>query len=654
MALAKRPTVHGHDSERKHVSTSYNGSWPSSSGKMRSTSLIRKRRIFLIVAIICFIYLFIHYLPTDVPSVGRRIDYRTGLSQGRPFPFDPSLTLEHQQHGVKTDKVYDGPVKFYHLAGSLRTHAQNRHAFRDNVLFVLYDLSSTSTVLNMACAMARYDRNDVHIGLLAARDESIEDIMSINGIKQEDCPVFWHDARPDHNGRSSTKRQEIAVQAALTHMHAALQYSVVLVDERQIKSQSLQAVLRTTLDAMWLHLQVISKEGMEWVAALDGQSLKALSNMQIDIVIQPYRHSAGSLIRLLESIRKANYGSLPVPRIIVDIPHDIDSFALRYLEHFRWPSDTRIGQSKLVLRRHLHTAALSPALASLRTIEAFYPPSQPLSHVLVLSPDVELTSNYLQYLYFITLEYKYSQGNQQTSRQVSGVSLHTPNVLFDGQMPFVTETSSKVRSLLMHQAPTSTAALWFGDKWTELQDYVSLRLQQDPELKKKVSTDLVYSATHPAWLRLASEFMQAGNYFMVYPNFEATPDTRLATVHTEISQRPEEYWEEPTQPAETKIPALKDDTVLSGDMSAQVPDELPNSMPSLSIPALLGMKNFEPPPIDLTIPLVSFKGQPVDELQSRQNAKAYVDRLSIDVGGCAELSHRDSNKLGIAHVFCDT
>lgn len=663
MALAKRPAA-PYDGLKKHDLPLHSQTWQSAP-RMRPATIFRKRRLFVALVALVVVYLFIKYLPTDVPSVSQRIDSRTGRSQGRPVVPD----LASKKSGDETaggtlsaKQLYDGPVKFYRLASSLRPHLYNEKEDRDSVLFMLYDLQTAASFTGVACEMALYNKTNVHMGLMTTRDASIEDIMSVSGLKVEDCPISWHDARPDYNSKSSPARQAVVIKAAVSHMHTTLKPSVVIIDQRQASNTHFKTALQEKLDSVRTPLSIIPNDAhtsMSWITTLDGKGLSLLNQNQIDIIIQPYKQSAGSLIRLLESIKSAHYTGLPLPRITVELPHTIDPFALRYLENFHWPHDSPISQSKLILRRRIDNNKLTPAIATLRTLESFYPPTTPASHVLVLSPDVELSPSYLQYLYYLTLTYKYGNPGLQITSSLTGISLDLPEHTLDNKTPFLTGKEPQ-SALTLHQSPSAHAALYFGDHWVELQSYASLRLSNDPSLSLTVpnSIESTISPAHPSWLQLSSELLQLRNNYILYPAFADIPGKKLITIHTESTQSPEEFWTEPTRPTPDSIPLLEDSdtSILTGDH--EHPDLHANMLPeptssTQSIQSLLNLKGRETLPDSKDIPLFSAAGHATDWDMSRTESEAYADKVSLELGGCRSLGERDDEIIGrLEYLFC--
>ena len=158
----------------------------------------RKRRIIYGLCVALFVYLFIKNIPTDLGSNALRRDVRVPLpsqngkmskstdstNKKPPRPATPSKSEEH---------YHDGPIKFYKLASSL--HAAARYGGQlqsnKNILFAASSLTSVAELLPLACEMARWERNDVHLAMMGRDDVELEDIRQLNGAAEE-CNVHWH------------------------------------------------------------------------------------------------------------------------------------------------------------------------------------------------------------------------------------------------------------------------------------------------------------------------------------------------------------------------------------------------------------------------------------------------------------------------------
>ena len=60
-----------------------------------------------------------------------------------------------------------------------------------NVLFAASSLQSVSQVVPLACEMARWERNDVHLAIMGRDEMEIADLAEVSGAV-EDCNIHWH------------------------------------------------------------------------------------------------------------------------------------------------------------------------------------------------------------------------------------------------------------------------------------------------------------------------------------------------------------------------------------------------------------------------------------------------------------------------------
>lgn len=278
--------------------------------------------------------------------------------------------------------------------------------------------------------------------------------------------------------------------------------------------------------------------------------------MRIEILIQAPTESSGSFIRLIRSLKDADYlGS--APGLTIELPHDVDPQLLRFLKTMKWPSNT---SNKVTLRRRVRHGVLDAAEASLRTAEAFYPQDPNMTHVLMLSPQAELSASFYHYLKHTVLKYKYSTNAGQVASDLLGISLELSSSLptSDESVNFPTLDTNRFPGLdereamlvSLGQVPNSNAALYFGDKWVEFQSFLSERLA------KEVTSphEKVISERYPAVMEYLLEFMRAKDYYLLYPAARGTQT--LATVHSDLFQPPEEYsdenWAKSTKPDNVK------------------------------------------------------------------------------------------------------
>lgn len=93
----------------------------------------------------------------------------------------------------------------------------------------------------------------------------------------------------------------------------------------------------------------------------------------------------------------ADYSSSSVPHVTIELPHDIDPPTKRFLESFKWPpvhAHSAPNAHYLSLRHRIPLHRVSEEESSSRFLESFWPADAKDSHVLVLSPNVELSSQF--------------------------------------------------------------------------------------------------------------------------------------------------------------------------------------------------------------------------------------------------------------------
>ena len=239
----------------------------------------RRIRVFWIGIAVVVLYFFYKNIPTDVPPVNQRHDLRFGRPLEASLPGQSILggspTTNAKELGDKEGHRYEGPVKFYRLAGSLQAiHSTKENS---NVLFLASNLRSASSLIPLACQMSMHNRNRVHFALTGRDDVPIEKVKEVNGVTERDCHVRWHDARPDYAEWSSDHRMEISVRSALNFINSDLMQQVVLVDsfarEDAFFSQGFK-YQAAKLNLPYVELPSNAAENLQWITRLDTASLK--------------------------------------------------------------------------------------------------------------------------------------------------------------------------------------------------------------------------------------------------------------------------------------------------------------------------------------------------------------------------------------------
>jgi hypothetical protein len=662
MTLAKRlvaPTAEGKKHDDPIETTRRMGDGASAMWMLRGP---RKKRILLSLLAFVAVYFFVKYLPTDVPPVSLRRDSHSFLGRGGTsdtplYPTDGEAPPRPQ--GAMKERYFDGPVKFYYLTSSLYKGIMPKDNAR-NILFGISNIKSASNVLPMACEMSNRNRNRVHVVLFGRHDISVEALKDIYGISDADCPVSWHDGRPDYAAYSSDERMATSVRAALHHILYYMKPHVIVVDEAAREDNFFPDAVQSACAQAGVPIITLpdpALERMGWLCELDGASLGYWTHVQVEILVHGAPVSSASLIRLLKSIASADYTGATYPRLTIELPDMMDAPTLGFLSRFQWPPGSSEADSKLTLRRHLSSKALGPLESSLRTVESFYPAHADKSHVLVLTPDVEVSTMYYGYLKYLLLEYRYSSSAiaSLSAFQLMGISLECPSALHNGtrlDLAGIAQINSP--PLFLWQGPNSRAALYFGEKWVEFHSFLSRRLATTPEPSSSV---VAGSNEHPAWLPYMSELIRARNYHMLYPEIKPG-GLPLVTIHDDLYHSTDDLppanvvTGSTLPPLETAREAVLTDA-MERERSAQPRTVVRNTESISSI--LLGIPGNSTLPQLQSLPHIAYEGVLVSPETLYASSVAFADHFSLGLGGCKSLNDRTLTSAGTADdLFCET
>ena len=328
---------------------------------------------------------------------------------------------------------------------------------------------------------------------------------------------------------------------------------------------------------------------------------------------------------------------------------------MRFLLGFQWPPRSK-GQtardSKLTVRHRISTSHDSPAEASVRTIESFFPTHPSQSHVLVLSPNAELSPLYFHYLKFLVYKYKHSiAAANEKSNNLLGISLDSPILQLDGKTKLASDVISP--PLIQWQSPNSNAALYFGDRWIELHSFISNRLKTQSTTATEAPKKLV-SEIYPAWLEFLLELTRLRSYSMLYPSFSSSSasDSSLVTIHQELYTPPEEFMKDatPLSPTDPETPPASqpplDPFFLDTTFHATPPSQEPTLLkPSTSgLLSLFGIPTTGGPGSDLPgledMTLLTYDGQKVTQKAADRASAVYIDEFAVEKGGCKNAQER--------------
>ncbi|KIX08356.1 uncharacterized protein Z518_03012 [Rhinocladiella mackenziei CBS 650.93] len=619
--------------------------------------LFRRRRIMLALLALWLLYLFFKNLPTDLPPVSERYNPRYGRLHPGIHQWE---SPEHSKDG--TDDSYEGPIKFYDLAETLRSKIYTRDS-KGHVLFAISKLDSLPRLLPIACSFAQQNRTRVHLAFMGRQVADWIGIRAMNGISEDECEVHLHNARPDFPAQSSDRRMGISARASLGHIHSAIPLHAVLAGDTDYEDEYFVNALKEKTASMGLSLITLPTRtlgSLSWISSLDASSLKHFGKVHVDIVIQAQAESSASLMRLLRSIKRADYSGWALPRLTIELPSNVDPFLEQYLSGFRWPPDRTGSESKLVVRHRVDAKFVSPAQASIRTVETFYPLVAGESHVLLLSPKVELSPSYFQLLMYTLLEYRYAARRTELVGHLIGFSLDLPTHAPDMKTKAPWTAGHLSGPLVLWQAPSSNAALYFGDRWIEFHAFLSRRLMADPEFDKtKLSPAL--SHDYPAWLQPMLEMMQARDYYMLYPTFTDKEGSAAVTVHQELHEPPEEFMNQNQIEDEPSTPSAGSD--LADDQALTADEEVGRLMrqehrvysDSLVTPLLesLSVDTRQSDLIDgSSIPLISYPGGKTNWPESRRQSQIFAEDFAHTIGGCDSYNPIKGENNDIEALFC--
>ena len=662
--------------------------WTGTRVKLRS----RRRRLFVGVGIVLLVWLLIRSIPDDFwepnETGARRIaEFHSGTNQadfgnargymgggygsrlgggsGRKDK-DADETRPPPRPNNKKPKedlqYYDGEILFRRLPATLHT-IQRTMGFRkanQNVLFAASSLKSLATILPLACAMAQRDLTYVHVSVLGRSSIGIEELLHINGVDQTTCKAYWHDARPNWAPYSSDLRTESSIASALEHIQDFMHPQVVIMDDSSLEDQYFTRQLRIkAAKHEWpiIELPAGSSEKLHWLSRLDAPALRAFHKTTIAILVQAPRAKAGGLLRLLRSLQQADYAGLPPPKLTIELPSDIEPAVSHHISGYRWPPPSAYQpspSSQLNVRKRILGQVLSPEEASVRFLESFYPHSEEHSHALVLNDNIELSPLFYHWIMYYVLHYKHSRNGSPFSSELAGISIELPDTYLNGTTNFEPPTAASLDSLLwpgrsdpqdpetsppfMWQVPNPNAALIFGDKWVEIQSFLTQRLLATKHVKKQPRE--VVGKHLPAWTEYVLELMRARGWSFLYP--PTSEDSQaMAVVLQDLRSIPEEFTVAyHTSQQQKSEDDQKDAEPLTGDTNTPLRGaeaHWKNPEPSLtqtrrSLHDVLPFRGEEPRLQSL--PHLLFDGTIIQSPEVGAAAVDYAENFRREIGGC--------------------
>lgn len=454
---------------------------------------------------------------------------------------------------------------------------------------------------------------------------------------------------------------EQAVTTALPYIKAYIRPQVLITQGELLEDLFFTRGIRESQNLGISHIALprTARELM-WMATLDSHALRSKyrsafyyipyaknskidwNDIHVEFLIYAAPDSAGPIIRLIKSLEHADFLGFS-PSLTIELPSRVDSELLRFLKGMQWLPNT---SGKITLRRRIQSHRISPGEASLRAVEAFYPNDLTLSHVLVLSPHMELAPSFYHYLMFNMLKYKYSIRSSMLPSRLMGISLELPsspltNIEHFKQLQIgLTRLSDNntpgALPLFLWQAPNSNAALYFGDKWAEFHSFLSQRLVSREADSGNPLEEKIISKRYPAFLEPLLELLRAKGYYLLYPAFSDKGRFSLATFHNELFRQPEEF-----SPDNPDIPISE----ALGESSAP---ERPLSKAST---LMTHLETFSLDLPDIThLPILSYRGEEMSESLFNQETEEYRGKFKVRYGGCREGSRSGGNA---EDLFCE-
>ncbi|KAJ6102534.1 hypothetical protein N7486_004961 [Penicillium sp. IBT 16267x] len=593
----------------------------------------RPRRLIAALIGLVLVYQFFKHMPIDLRPARERYDpaiARFGQQHPPPFPTSPQSPVAPQSDtpsdsGTQGSKIegelYDGKIKLYELASSLPPKKHPENALSDAVLFAGSNLHSITDMLPLACRMAREQRNHVHLVLFGKEEVSVEGIKQVNGIVESDCPIVWHDSRPDYAAQSTDDRLARSVKGGFGFIQTYIAPEVIITQKKDWEDPFFWGGLERHLwevGTPHIALPTTSRDLM-WIASIDSTALKVWNDIRVDMVVHASQ-SAGSLVRLLRSLDAADYLGF-IPKLTIELPPQIDQTDL-----LGQLNDLSQLKEQITLRRRIQPHFMDPVEASLRTVESFYPLNPGVSHLLMLSPGTEVAPSFYHYLKYSILAYKHSA--RTSSFKLLGISLELPSakstIKDDPFVPPFPEAKSGFIPSFLWQAPNSNAALYFGDKWAEFHTFLSHRLDISESKASIPSSERLVSTRYPSFMEYLLEMMRAKGYYILYSSFPGTGASSLVTVHQDLSESPEEFIQE----TQNGVSENKD----ADDIEMMPPGKTSNresTIMTLFDTYDLGLPDME------TLPLLSFDGEPLTQEKFTQQTKEYSQQFRTHYGGCS-------------------
>jgi hypothetical protein len=430
--------------------------------------------------------------------------------------------------------------------------------------------------------------------------------------------------------------------------------------------------------------------------------------MDVEIVVHAQVGATGGLVRLLKSLEAADYMSSCPPRLTLELPPVIDPAARLYLQGFNWPqrSASASASPQNAGRLSVRHRVGAPRDAAVAPIESFFPATASDSHVLVLSPQAELSPHFFHFVKYAVLEYRYSAyGGAPARERVAGISLELPT--HQPAAHYTTPTTMTSRapatppslfippaersaadfkndngaaahvrhnaSLFLWQAPNSNAAVYFGDRWAELHSLVRRRLKAERAAPALADTTknagagagaaAAVAATADApqqssgrrqpsrWTEHMLDLFRLRGYLMAYP--QLGPDNVIVAVHMQPDAAAVYSFTSTSTPTANKKNKLNDGESSGGGGGGSRGESRISPHISSLLTLLPAGSGGDLPEVE-EMPVLAFDGAPTTLARTHAAAATFADEYRLRVGGCSSSSSLSSSSSSLPSAIPKT
>lgn len=347
----------------------------------------------------------------------------------------------------------------------------------------------------------------------------------------------------------------------------------------------------------------------------------------MELLIQAPSGSSASLVRLLRSLNRADYLGT-TPKLTIELPTRTDPQLLKFIKRLRGGA---LSPERISLRRRVPLKRMTPLKAAIQTVEAFYPSDPSHSHVLLLSPQAELSPSFYHFLKYAVLKYRESYRSAR-SKNLLGVSLDLPTVKPTDDTPFTVPDIDA--PFFCWQSPNSNAVLYFGDKWAEFHTFM-VNLLETSAAKAEPSEKQI-STKYPAFMEMLLKFIRTRGYFLLYPSFPARQSISMAVIHEDFYQAPEEFLDEHATSHETEDKAVDFEsvktTLYGASTLANFIRRLPDRLPGLA-----------------RLPFLAFDGSTTTFEELTEASHEFAKKLNVPNVACSK--HAQSRTVGSHYSY---